>query len=78
MKVLRITALQPGVCRMGIDHPEHPVDHPITRFHAEAVAKLKADPRLRVEEVDLQQDPAPAGAPDAAAKQHRGKAAGTG
>jgi hypothetical protein len=52
MKVLRITSKVDGFRRAGISHPAVPTDHPFERFTPSELAALRAEPRLKVEEIE--------------------------
>jgi hypothetical protein len=64
--IIRITSQRDGFRRCGIAHPATPTDHPADRFTPEELARLQAEPMLRVELIE-EPDPAGAGEPPAKA-----------
>lgn len=57
-KHLRITAFHDGYRRAGMAHSAKPVDHPADRFTKTQIEQLLADPRLVVQEVEVEDDAA--------------------
>lgn len=53
MKILRITSKVDGFRRAGIAHPAVPTDHPFERFTPSELAALRAEPRLKIEEIEM-------------------------
>ncbi len=52
-RILRISARpEQGFRRCGVLHPAEAVDHPISRFSKEEIARLKNEPKLVVVEMD--------------------------
>lgn len=70
MVALRITSRREGFRRCGVAHPAHPVDHPDGRWSEEEIARLEAEPMLRVERL------APAGKTVSAARRKGSSKAG--
>jgi hypothetical protein len=61
--VLRISALPAqGFWRCGVHHPKGPVDHPLDRFTREEVERMRAEPMLKMELVELPNEPGPSAA----------------
>lgn len=54
--ILRITSRRAGFRRCGVAHPAEATDHARSRWSAEEIEQLKAEPVLIVEELDVVPD----------------------